>query len=575
MNAIGLIYKNDEIKDKDKISFLNSLKSNGSNVVHEKNFMLVDATKSLHGRSQSLKDERVNVLLYGYIVNIQELIDEFKISKKYSVEGYLCSLYRILGENFVERLRGSFALILFDKKKQKVIAAKDHASMKPLYYYGWSGNLIVATNQSAIYTQKNFSRSINETRVSEYLNGILQKSDHNFFNQILSVPRSSYIVFENGKIKVKKYFSFDIDNPIILKSDKEYAECTREFFFRTLSNHVKIFNKFASKISGGLDSTSICCALSKISGNSNFPCINIDYEGLDPELLAYSNEEKYVDSATSLSSLNTFKKKIRIGDFPVISFLREMYATSDIPIPSFNHGFQIATFQELKKLGYEAVFDGFDGDSAISFGKERLLKLRREHDFINFFYEKSKYTKKHGLRFSTLGTLKHIFITALEQKKIISDHALHRDVFNYYGWDYALEYTENSANQFEIEEVYPFFDRDFMQYLISIPSNQKLKHGISRFHFRNAMKNIIPDNVRKRTSKGVLSRLWIQEVRNIDLRELELIFKKTNSDYFFDTRNALEELEKFKLASDTDHDAGKANNLFQKVSLSLWLEKYS
>lgn len=574
MNAIGLYLKNKKISDIDKTTFIEALHNDGSNIVDEKNYLLVDSSKTVQGVKHVLRNAEVNVLLYGYISNIENLIDKNQINSQQTVQESLCDLYKIYGESFLSKLKGAFALILFDNRNEKVIAAKDHLSMKPLYYCHKSEDLIIATNQSAIYRQSNFTRSTNDLRVAEYLNGIIPRSDHNFFNDILSVPRSSYLVFENKKLEVKKYFNFDIHSPIVLKNDSEYAECTREIFLKTLENHSKIFRKFASKLSGGLDSTSICCGLSNISSESNFPCINIDYEGLESELLAYSDEEKYVDIATSFADLNTIKAKIRVGEFPVINYLRELYSQSDILVPSFNQGFQIGAFSVLNKLGYDAVFDGYDGDSAISFGKERLLKLRREHNFLNFYYEKFKYAKKHDLKFSTLGTLKHILLTAQESKTKVSEHDLHCKIFDYYGWDYAFEYTENNANMYGVEEVYPFFDRDLMQYLISIPAEQKLKHGYDRYHFRNAMRNIIPDEVRKRTKKGILSRLWTQEVKNIDIKELASIFKRTNSDHFFDTQQTLEELSKFKIAGNTKGDSGLANSLFQRASLSLWLEKY-
>ena len=369
MNAIGLYLKNKKILDIDKTTFIDALHSDGSNILDKNNYLLVDSSKALQGAKQSLRDTEVNVLLYGYISNIENLIEKNKISSRQTVQESLCNLYKIYGESFISKLKGSFALILFDSRNERVIAAKDHLSMKPLYYCHKSEDLIIATNQSAIYRQSNFTRSINDLRVTEYLNGIIQKSDHNFFNGILSVPRSSYLVFENKKLEIKKYFDFDIFSPIVLKSDSDYAECTREIFLKTLENHSKIFKNFASKLSGGLDSTSICCGLSKISSISNFPCINIDYEGLESDLLAYSNEQEYVDSATSLAKLNTIKAKIRVGEFPVINYLRELYSQSDILIPSFNQGFQIGAFRALNKLGYDVVFDGYDGDSSISFEK--------------------------------------------------------------------------------------------------------------------------------------------------------------------------------------------------------------
>ena len=86
---------------------------------------------------------------------------------------------------------------------------------------------------------------------------------------------------------------------------------------------------------------------------------------------------------------------------------------------------------------------------------------------------------------------------------------------NHYAWEYSLSYCDHESNYYRVEEVFPFFNKSLMQYFISIPVDQKLNNGESRYHFRNAMDNILPISVQTRFTKSNLS-LMIRDVNNID-----------------------------------------------------------
>lgn len=54
------------------------------------------------------------------------------------------ALYREYGISFLERLRGEFALVLYDEEAKLVIAAGDRYGVKPLYYTVVNGRLLVS-----------------------------------------------------------------------------------------------------------------------------------------------------------------------------------------------------------------------------------------------------------------------------------------------------------------------------------------------------------------------------------------------------------------------------------------------
>jgi asparagine synthetase B (glutamine-hydrolysing) len=112
-----------------------------------------------------------------------------------------------------------------------------------------------------------------------------------------------------------------------------------------------------------------------------------------------------------------------------------------------------------------------------------------------------------------------------------------------------------------------------MQYLISIPISQKLNNGESRYHFRNAVNGIIPQTIQQRFTKGILSSLWIQAVKNIS--------KDDKYDFLLGSNSPIKGILNYKELSelldfDIDiqmNDAARAQKIFSLISLSIWMQE--
>lgn len=573
MNGIAILHNDEGITPNDENAIERSFSTSQEQYSHRTKNYLLFSTKDFFSDRCINEEDNIFTLINGYITNVKEISKILGDEKLNNLPTNILikKLYKEYGEEFIIFVKGAFSIIIYDGKKNKIIAAKDHMSMKPLYYAQTGEKIAISSTLSAIYNQSFFPKELNQKRIDEYFDGLIQKSEHTFYKNIFSVPRSSYLVIHMNKIKIKKYFEFDTSKELILKNDAEYAHATRENFLSVLERYSNLFDNYAAKLSGGLDSSSICCALKKLHPEKGFSCFNIDYIGLKDNELSYSDEAKYVSDAESYSNLNVIRHKININDYPVISFLREMYSKSDILIPSFNQAFQVSAFKALKDNNVKAIFDGFDGDSSISFGTEKFFILASEFKPIELFNERLKYSEIHNLSYSKINIIKKTLTSLFKRKPQGSAQFLHSEVFNYYGWDLAFEYTENHANMFGFEELYPFFDRDFMQYLISVPVSQKLNEGKSRHHFRNAMNGIIPDSIKNRYTKGNLSKMWIDEVKRLNLNELDKIFQETDSEKYFDTSKTIQDLILLK-NENLKNESYFANTIFQKISFSLWIE---
>ncbi|GLE04674.1 hypothetical protein PINS_up013653 [Pythium insidiosum] len=92
----------------------------------------------------------VNGEIYNYKQLAAELPTPYEFMTKSDCE-IIIPLYQQYGTNFVHMLRGMFSFVLYDAKKDLLIAARDHMGITPLYYgYGADGSVWFASEMKAL-----------------------------------------------------------------------------------------------------------------------------------------------------------------------------------------------------------------------------------------------------------------------------------------------------------------------------------------------------------------------------------------------------------------------------------------
>lgn len=609
MSGIGFIKNNRGFISKDNISnFSDCLKLRGNfetKKIISKNYLLIACHDNIDKENNVSRiydyNGQYHILFDGRIDNKRDLIKEFNLGINISTIDLILSIYMKIGNNISNYLSGAFAIIIYDKKSNELFAIRDHMGMQPLYYFYEENFLVLSSNIKSILSLQNVNKVLNKKRLIQYINNLSSSEDNTFFEKINKIPKASYISVKGNNFKIKKYFEFDATRTINLKNDEEYSLLTKEKFSNVIRNQSSNFNKIACKLSGGLDSSAIASFLAQELNHKNFNCYSIIYEDdKSREELPFMN-----------GVVNKFKNidhkliELSLKDFNIIDTLVTSYKNHDQVLPSFNRNFELAIFKEMNLFNDNVIFDGFDGDSSISFGLEKFILLSQNLNLFKVLNERKKYATKHKLKFSYKTSLlffsKHasprmykFFKEILEKdtlsKKIFKDefseknkesyftryqneHQIHKDVMLHDSWDYILEFTEQDASINGIAELYPFFDKDFMQYLISIPVSQKLKNGESRYHFRNAVNGIVPHNIQNRFTKGILSSLWIQAVKNIS--------KVDRYDFLLGQNSPIKDIFNYREAKellnfDTNiqmNDAARAQKLFSLISLSIWMQE--
>lgn len=162
--------------------------------------------------SQPMLREKYAVSFNGEIYNYR-LIRSRLEKKGYVFQSdsdteVLLHLYAESQERMVEELRGMYAFILWDDEKKRMLLARDHYGIKPLYYAddGWS--LRAASQVKALLQSRHVSRQLDPAGAAGFFLLGSVPEPYTLYQEIREVPAGSVVIVdETGPSVPKKYFS--------------------------------------------------------------------------------------------------------------------------------------------------------------------------------------------------------------------------------------------------------------------------------------------------------------------------------------------------------------------------------
>ena len=158
------------------------------------------------------EDETLHVIvngeLYGYEAIQKELEQRGHQLRTRSDSEIVLHLYEELGVECLSRLRGEFAIVLWDSVNRKLFAARDRFGIKPLFYAFHDGTLYLASEAKALFAAGVPARWAAESLYDAGGFGGPQK--RTLFEGIYQIPPGHYMLATETQIEVKKYWDFDL-----------------------------------------------------------------------------------------------------------------------------------------------------------------------------------------------------------------------------------------------------------------------------------------------------------------------------------------------------------------------------
>src|SRR6516165_1244786 len=137
------------------------------------------------------EDVSVWVVFNGEIYNFLELHDDLikkgHTFKTRSDTEVIVHLYEEQGERCFERLRGMFAIAIWDSRRRKLVLARDRVGKKPLFYFSDGCKVAFASEMKAILQVPGVSREIDPQAVSDYFSFLYIPAPKSIFKSVRKV----------------------------------------------------------------------------------------------------------------------------------------------------------------------------------------------------------------------------------------------------------------------------------------------------------------------------------------------------------------------------------------------------
>lgn len=208
------------------------------------------------------EDGSIVVVCNGEIYNYIELRSELQKSghsfRTRSDTEAIAHLYEEMGVRFVERLRGMFAIALWDGRRRRLLLARDRFGIKPLYYAETARGLFFASEQKALLEIRELPREISPRGVFDILTLGFVAAPATLFSAIRQLPPGTRLLYENGAVARQRYWDAVFPaggKSTPRRSEHEWAEALREKLEETVRLHLRSDVAVGAWLSGGLDSS--------------------------------------------------------------------------------------------------------------------------------------------------------------------------------------------------------------------------------------------------------------------------------------------------------------------------------
>jgi asparagine synthase (glutamine-hydrolysing) len=204
------------------------------------------------------EDGRITVVQNGEIYNYRELRLELeRAGHRFSTSGdteVLAHLYEERGDHFAERLRGMFAIALWDSEQGRLLLARDRYGIKPLYYRETEGELAFASELRALPRGE-----IDLDALDAFLAFNSVPAPLTIFREVRKLPPGHVLVWQNGRSELTRYARPAPASAADVRDDEE-AELVEELRARlrdSVRAHLVSDVPVGVLLSGGIDSATL------------------------------------------------------------------------------------------------------------------------------------------------------------------------------------------------------------------------------------------------------------------------------------------------------------------------------
>ncbi|HZI47580.1 MAG TPA: asparagine synthase (glutamine-hydrolyzing), partial [Pyrinomonadaceae bacterium] len=248
---------------------------------------IIDPTSGGH-QPMTTPANDITVIYNGELYNFhteKALLEKqgFEFSSTSDTEVVL-RMYEHYGDDFVKRMRGMFALAIYDRRRgpgrERLLLARDQMGVKPLLYAQVDGRLIFASEIKALLASGLITPEIDPVSLRFLLTYGSVYQPRTIIRGVQMLLPAHRLVIENGRERIERYWSLGLDRDSSLRN-RPYEEQVQEVA-AVLEESVRLQMvsdvPLGAFLSGGVDSALLVALMARQKGIGRLKTFSVGFE---------------------------------------------------------------------------------------------------------------------------------------------------------------------------------------------------------------------------------------------------------------------------------------------------------
>ena len=496
----------------------------------------------------SNEDGTVWVVFNGEIYNYRELREGLLARGHHlrtnSDTETIVHLYEDYGDDLVSHLNGMFGFALWDERRQRLLIARDRMGEKPLYFTQTDEAFIFASELKALVQHPSVERRINLLALRKYLQYEFVPSPHTMLEGVHKLLPAHRLIFEKGSWRTERYWQLSYDGGRLKISEEEAAEEVRNRLREAVRMRLVSDVPLGVLLSGGIDSSTMAEMACEAAGG-RVKTFSIAFEEKSFDESSYARKvaeqlgtEHYEQRFTERDMLDIVPEIPRLLDEPlgdgslIPTFLLSRFTRQHVTVALGGDGGDelfagYPTYGAHRMAKLYQMIPGFVRSGLIEPAVARM-PVSTENLSLDFKAKRFVRGASHGA--GTRHTIWMGSYDAVQQREllrpeiiaacpdeIVFDEVLPYDRLNghsnlieqmmkldaaHYLSECVLFKVDRASMAASLETRAPFLDHTFIEFVLKLPIEMKLKGLTGKYILKKAMRGRLPDDVIDRPKKG-------------------------------------------------------------------------
>ncbi|HLZ60342.1 MAG TPA: asparagine synthase (glutamine-hydrolyzing) [Ktedonosporobacter sp.] len=549
------------------------------------------------------EDESILVVFNGEIYNYQDLKKDLQERGHHfrtnSDTEAIVHAYEEYGDDCPRYLRGMFTFAIWDRKRERLLAARDRFGKKPLNYY-WDGARLIFGSEIKSILEAGIPREVNPIALDEYLVYRYVPAPNTMFKNVLKLPAAHVLIYEHGQVRTQRYWDLPF-NPVCDDDEATALERIRELLKDAIKVRLMSEVPLGAFLSGGIDSSVVVGFMSQLMSQP-VKTFSIGFEEADYSELPYARlvaehfkteHHEFVVRPDLISVLpelvwaydEPFADSSMLPTYYVSKLAREYVTVSlsgdggDEIFAGYTHYQRELAISHIpdplrQVLGYGSRFmpDGMRGKRRLR-NLQNGLPIRYVQGTMVFPVgsRSSMYTPEYfaGLCNHDPYARQTDQFKAVEHLDVVSQMQ-YADARNYLVDDILVKVDKASMFN-SLETRAPLLDQHLVEYVSSLRPELRMRNGTLKYLLKQAASDLLPPEILTRKKQGFAIPMdhWFRHDLASYTHEM-LESPRARQRGIFDPQfvsNLLQSHENNKLV---DHSSA----IWSLLSLELWFQTY-